>query len=134
MALNNISWSLARQGSHGQALELCRQSLHLHQQASDVQGQAGAWDTMGYIHHCRADPAAAVDCYARAADFYRQFGDSFNEAESLTRLGDAYQATGNHRSARHAWLRALRLHEALDHPRTEQIRDRLGQGAQALAL
>jgi tetratricopeptide (TPR) repeat protein/transcriptional regulator with XRE-family HTH domain len=133
IALNNMGWSLARQGSHGQALELCRQSLHLHQQAGDRQGQAGAWDTMGYIHHCRADHAAAIDCYARSADFYRQIGDSFNEAETLTRLGDAWHEAGDHRAARRAWLRALRLHEALDHPRAAEIRDRLDQAAQALA-
>jgi DNA-binding SARP family transcriptional activator/tetratricopeptide (TPR) repeat protein len=133
IALNNMSWSLARQGSHGQALELCRQSLRLHQQAGDRQGQAGSWDTMGYIHHCRADHAAAIDCYARSADFYRQIGDSYNEAETLIRLGDACHAAGDRRSARHAWLHALRLHEALDHPRAEEIRDRLGQAAQALA-
>jgi tetratricopeptide (TPR) repeat protein len=133
IALNNMSWSLARQGRHGQALQLCREALHLHEQAGDRQGQAGAWDTLGYIHHGRADHAAAIECYARAADFYRQIHCGFNEGDTLIRLGDAYHAAGDHRSAQRAWWHALRLHEALDNPRTAEIRSRLDQAAQARA-
>jgi tetratricopeptide (TPR) repeat protein len=133
IALNNMGWSLARQGRRGEALRLTREALRLHEQAGDRQGQAGAWDTLGYIHHGRADHAAAVDCFLRAADFYRQIHDGYNEGETLIRLGDAYYAAGDDRSARHAWWHALRLHEALDHPRTAEIRSRLDQAARARA-
>jgi DNA-binding SARP family transcriptional activator/tetratricopeptide (TPR) repeat protein len=133
IALNNMGWSLARQGRHGEALRLTREALDLHEQAGDRQGQAGAWDTLGYIHHGRADHGAAIDCYARAADFYRQIHDGYNEGETLIRLGDACHSAGDYRSARRAWWHALRLHEALDHPRTAEIRSRLDQAAQARA-
>jgi tetratricopeptide (TPR) repeat protein len=133
IALNNIGWSQARQGHYSQALLLCRQALHLHEQAADRQGQAGAWDSLGYIHHCRADHTAAIACYTKGADFYRQVRDGYNEAETLTRLGDAYHAAGDHHSAQRTWRQALRMHEALDHPDTTQIRRRLDEAAQARA-
>jgi predicted TPR repeat methyltransferase len=68
-----------------------------------------------------------------AADFYRQIRDSYNEAGTLTRLGDAHHAAGDYYSAQHAWRQALRLHEASDHPDTTEIRRRLDQAARARA-
>jgi len=133
IALNNIGWSQARQGNYSQALQLCRQALYLHEQADDRQGQAGVWDSLGYIHQCSADHSAAIDCYTKGADFYRQVRDGYNEAETLTRLGDAYHAAGDHDSAQRTWRQALRLHEALDHPDTTQLRRRLDGAVQERA-
>ncbi len=129
VALNNIGWSQAQRGHYAEALRHCRQALHLFQQADDRQGQAAAWDGLGYIHHCRADHAGAIACYIKSADFWRQIRDGYNQATTLTRLGDAYHASGDHHSARRAWRQALRLHEALDHPDTAQLRSRLADAA-----
>ena len=38
-----------------------------------------------HLHHHQQ----ALSCYRRALDLYRETGDRFNEAESLTHLGDA---------------------------------------------
>ena len=133
VALSNIGWSQAQQGHYADALLNSRQALHLFQQAGDRQGQAAAWDTLGYIHDCRAEHAKAIACRIKAAGFFSQIGDRYNQATTLTRLGDAYHAAGDHGSARSTWQQALRLHEALDHPDTTQLRHRLTEAARARA-
>jgi DNA-binding SARP family transcriptional activator/tetratricopeptide (TPR) repeat protein len=131
VALSNIGWSQAQQADYAEAFRHCRQALHLFQEAEDRQGQAAAWDGLGYIHDCRAEHAEAIACYRKGADFFRQIRDSYNQAITLTRLGDVYHAAGDHGAAQSTWQQALRLHEALDHPDTAQLRGRLAEAGEA---
>jgi tetratricopeptide (TPR) repeat protein len=131
VALSNIGWSQAQQGHYAEALPHCRQALHLFQQAEDRQGQAAAWEGLGYIHDCRAEHGEAIACYMKSAEFFRQIHDSYSQAMTLTRLGDVYHAASDHTSAQRTWQEALRLHEALDHPDTTQLRRRLAEAAKA---
>lgn len=125
VALNNIGWSQAQQGRYAEAVQHCGAALHLFQQAEDRHGEAAAWDSLGFIHGCRADHAEAIACYTTSAGLFRQISDGYNQAVTLTNLGDIYHAAGDAGSARSMWQQALRLHEALDHPDTTQLRSRL---------
>ena len=52
-------------------------------------------DSLGFIHHHLGHRSRAVACYHRALELYREFGDRYYEAGTLTRLGDTYHADGS---------------------------------------
>jgi tetratricopeptide (TPR) repeat protein len=55
----------------------------------------------------------AAVCYQRAISLHREAGDRFNEAESLTHLGETCQAAGGLTQAREAWKQALTIFDDL---------------------
>jgi hypothetical protein len=68
-----------------------------------------------------------VECYRHALTLYRDLGDRYNEATTLTNLGLAHQSAGDRAAARAVWRRALAILTALDHPDTAAVRARLRQ-------
>jgi len=44
-------------------------------EVDDRNGQADTLDSLGYAHHHLGQYDAAVDCYRKAVDLIRQFGD-----------------------------------------------------------
>jgi hypothetical protein len=58
-------------------------------------------------------------------NLYRQGSDRFNEADSLTHLGDALHAAGNARGATDAWAEALAILDTLGHGQADGVRARL---------
>ena len=56
---------------------------------------------------------------------WRDTGDRFGEADTLTHLGDTYQAAGDPGAADRSWRDALAILDALDHPDAEQVRAKL---------
>jgi tetratricopeptide (TPR) repeat protein len=95
------------------------------QAAGDRHGQAGAWDSIGYVHHHRGDLAEAVDCYRQALAIYRDLGDPGSEGSVLIHLGDSQDAAGDSWSAQGSSRRALALLEAIGHPDADEARARL---------
>jgi tetratricopeptide (TPR) repeat protein len=126
-ALNSVGWYHAQLGDHDQTLIHCAHALTLLQDAGDhwVE-EAGAWDSLGYAHHHLGHHQQAITCYEHAVDLYRRIGDRYNEADSLTHLGDTHDATGNHRAARDSWHQAAAILAELDHPDADQVRAKLG--------
>ena len=61
----------------------------------------------------------------RSLELTRDLADRFNEADTLSSLGDVYHEAGNVAAARQAWRYALRIFEEIEHPDAEQVRDRL---------
>ena len=53
--------------------------------------QAETWDSLGYAHHHLGQPLQAIVCYEHAIDLYRDFGDRYNEADTLAHLGDTIE-------------------------------------------
>ena len=69
----------------------------------------------------------AVTSYRRAIELLRDVGDRYNEADTLTNLGDTHASAGETGAARDAWLRALSILDNLDHPDADEVRARLAQ-------
>lgn len=125
-ALNSLAWHHATLEKFEEALNYCRAALELHQRIGKSHPNAAAWDTLGYIHHQLGDHQEAIACYRRCHELYRELGgDRFYEADTLTHLGDAYQAAGDLDTAQHTWQQALHILEELEHPDTYPVRDRL---------
>lgn len=56
---------------------------------------------------------------------FRDSGDRFDEADTLTRLGDSRHAAGDLPQAREAWRDALAIFGDLSHPGAEEVRAKL---------
>ncbi|GIF63552.1 hypothetical protein Ais01nite_15870 [Asanoa ishikariensis] len=83
------------------------------------------WDSLGYIHHRRADHADAVAAYERAIGLFREIGDRTYEATTLVQLGDTFEAAGAPDRARATWLRAATLLEDLGSPKAAEVHARV---------
>lgn len=101
-ALNSVGWCHARLGDYEQARALCRRALTLCAEVSHSGMQGYVWDSLGYAEHRLGNLAEAAACYQRALTVHREFGDRFNEALTLTYLGDARQVAGELTQAREA--------------------------------
>ena len=67
----------------------------------------------------------AVECYRQALDLLRTIGHRYEQADTLTRLGDTHHAAGDLDAARDAWEQAQAIFEDLQHPDAEQVRHKL---------
>ena len=140
-AMNAIAWYEAVLGDYGTAMADAVRSLSLYRRMSDGGGpnEANAWDTLAYAHHHLGNFRRAQTCYLRAVGMLRRSGDRYNEAGSLTRLGDTYAATGDDTAARAAWARATDILTEIDPPWAAEVRaklqgevpDRAGRGTSA---
>jgi tetratricopeptide (TPR) repeat protein len=83
------------------------------------------WYTLGNTHHLRGDYPRAIACYQRAVDIAREIADLFNEADTLSSLGEVYRSAGDLAAARRAWTQALRIFDEIDHPDRDLVRAKL---------
>ncbi len=125
-ALNTVGWLHAMLGDYQQALNFCQQAVALHQELGDRDGQgiAETWDSLGYVYHHLGDHRQAITSYQHALDLFRDLGHRYQQADTLTHLGDTHHAD-NPDAARAVWQQALTILEDLDHPDAEQVRTRL---------
>jgi hypothetical protein len=70
--------------------------------------------------------ADAARHYHAAIDIFTRIGDLFGQADSLSKLAQIHQATGDAAAARDARQRSERILADLNHPDSERIRARLG--------
>jgi hypothetical protein len=87
--------------------------------------EANAWDTLAYAHHHLGNFGRAHTCYLRAIGMLRRNGDRYNEAGSLTRLGDTHAATGDDAAARAVWAQATDILTEIDPPWAAEVRAKL---------
>jgi tetratricopeptide (TPR) repeat protein len=104
----------------------CQQALALSQALGHRTGEASTWDSLGYAHRGLADYEQSAACYQHAIELYREIGDRYNEADTLTSLGDTWHAAGRPGAARETWTRALGILDQLGHPDADQVRDKIG--------
>src|SRR5262249_13761565 len=102
-----------------------QRAVTLHREVGNPQGEAEAWDSLGYAHHHLGRHESAVACYRGALDLFHAVGDRCSEALALSSLGDTLDAAGDAGAARDAWRRALHPLDQLGHPDAEAIRARL---------
>jgi tetratricopeptide (TPR) repeat protein len=125
-AANDVGWFNAILGNYGRAREFCQRSVSL---TAELDGHLGmeayAWDSLGYVEHHQGNLAEAIACYQRALGIFGEFGGRYNQADTLTHLGDALHAAGNLSQAREAWQQALSIFDELGHPSADEVRVKL---------
>lgn len=67
--------------------------------------EANTWDSLGFIHDRLGRHRRAVYCYHRGLALYVQIGDRYDEAETLTRLGDSRFSLDDCAGAVRTWQR-----------------------------
>jgi tetratricopeptide (TPR) repeat protein len=95
------------------------------QRLGDREGEAIAWDTVGSAHHAAGRHDDAIECYGRALTMLRDLQYRYQEAETLTHLGETHRAMGDDLRARDTWQLALGILTDLDHADAETVRARL---------
>jgi len=93
----------------------------------DRDGEVGAWETLGDAQHHLGNEAEAFACYRRSIGMYRELGEQYLEAETLTHLGDRHHDTGDRQAAGDAWQQALAVLTALNHPNADAVRTKPDQ-------
>jgi DNA-binding SARP family transcriptional activator/Tfp pilus assembly protein PilF len=124
--LNVIGWFHSQLGDHQRALTLCREALELCrsvQNSEPIQGRT--WDSLGYVHHQLGQYRQAVEAYRRGLVILRETNHPYDEACSLTNLGDTYLAGGDHDAARTVWEQAQTIFEDLRRSEAEDVRRKL---------
>ena len=86
---------------------------------------ANTWDSLGYAYHHLGRHAEAAECYQDALVLYRDLGDRYNEADTLSHLGDTHLPAGDGAVARAAWHRALAILSDLGHPDAADVTAKL---------
>jgi tetratricopeptide (TPR) repeat protein/transcriptional regulator with XRE-family HTH domain len=124
-ALNGSAWYNAHLGELGQARAHCTQAIELCQSIGYSPGEAGTWDTLGFVWQRLGDHAEATACFLRAVALEREMGSRFNLAMALAHLGNTYVSTGDLRAARQVWAEALTILADLHHPEAFEVRAKL---------
>jgi tetratricopeptide (TPR) repeat protein len=111
--LNSVGWYHALLARYDQARAACERALALAVRQQDRECMAYTLDSLGYIAQHTGRPVRALRYYQQALTVYRRhLGDSYNEADTVDRVGDVHAARG-HRSAAHdAWRQAGDLYRA----------------------
>ncbi|WP_345133591.1 tetratricopeptide repeat protein [Dactylosporangium darangshiense] len=82
-------------------------------------------DNIGYAHHRLENHHTAIGFFTRAVQLDREVRDRHGEAETLTHLGDAYQANADGAAASEHWRAAEAILVELGHPDVDGVRAKL---------
>ncbi len=124
-ALNSSAYYNAHLGDFGQARADCQQAIDLCRSIGYSPGEAGTWDTLGFVWQRLGNHAEAAACFHRATVLDRETGNRFDLARALSHLGDTHLSTGDPRSARQVWAEALAIFEDLHHLEAGKVRAKL---------
>ncbi|HEX4831520.1 MAG TPA: tetratricopeptide repeat protein [Trebonia sp.] len=124
-ALNNSAWCRVHLGELELARDRCREAIDLCRCLGYVPGEAGTWDTLGYVNQSLGDYPEAVRCFTRALDLGTAMGNRLLIANTLGHLAETHQAAGNAALARDAWLRALDMYTDLHHRDADKVRAKI---------
>ena len=85
------------------------QSLALHRELTNRDGEAVALANLGWAHYRSGQPDEAVACHERSLTITRDLGHRYQQAESLWGLGQAQSQLGQHAPARTSWRRSIAI-------------------------
>jgi tetratricopeptide (TPR) repeat protein len=106
-ALNAVGWFHAQLGTYDKARDCCQRALELHRQVDDQLGVAATLDSLGYLHHQAGDYDSALANYHDALALWRTHGHTYDQPETLVRVGDTYAALGRTVDSRRVWQQAI---------------------------
>lgn len=124
-ALNALGRNHVELGNYSEALTHCPLALDLHRALGNRVGEANTLASLGYAYHHVDRHDEAITHYTDSIAEYQRLGDSYNEATTLVHLGDAHRVTGDVKTARRSWTRALVILEDMGHVDADQVRARL---------
>ncbi|GAB3434719.1 BTAD domain-containing putative transcriptional regulator [Flindersiella endophytica] len=109
-ALNAVGWFHARLGTYDKGREYCQQALELLRQVDDQLGVAATLDSLGYLHQQAGDHETALDHFYDALAVWREHGHTYDQPETLVRVGDTYAALGRTTDSRRVLQQAIDLY------------------------
>jgi tetratricopeptide (TPR) repeat protein len=122
-----VGWQQSLLGDHHRGLASCKRAVRMLRQVGDMQGEADAWDSLGYVNHQLGWYRQAISCYEKAVRLFQQHGDRYAGAVTLRQLGDTYLALGDPAAARTVWRRALTILDTLGHADADDVRANLAR-------
>ncbi|MEU1513338.1 BTAD domain-containing putative transcriptional regulator [Streptomyces sp. NPDC005811] len=128
-SFNALAWYQASLGAYEEAVPSAVRSLLLYRRipTDGGSGHARAWDTLAFAHHHLGALRRARRCYERAIRLLRASGDRYNEAGSLSRLGDTLAEAGASEEARECWRLAFDILTEMDPDWAAEIREKLSR-------
>lgn len=124
-ALNNSAWCRVHLGELEQARDRCLEAIELCRALGFAPGEAGTWDTLGYVYQHLGSYGEAVRCFSQALDLGAAMGNRLLLANTLGHLAETHQAAGSVAEARAAWLRALDMYDDLRHRDGDKVRTKI---------
>jgi hypothetical protein len=114
-ALNNSAWCRIPFGELAPARDRCLEAISLCRSLGYTPGEAGTWDTLGYVYQHLGDYAEAVRCFRTALQLGEASGNRLLLANTLGHLAETHALAGDLGAARAAWQRALDVYDDLRH-------------------
>jgi DNA-binding SARP family transcriptional activator/Tfp pilus assembly protein PilF/DNA-binding transcriptional ArsR family regulator len=108
-ALNNLGNVCLYQGDYAQAQAFYEQTLPLHRELGNRQGEGNALYNLGYAVHDLGDLVSACTYYRQALDIYRDIGFRRGEGSALMIYGIALQDRGDYIAAWDHYQQALHI-------------------------
>jgi tetratricopeptide (TPR) repeat protein/transcriptional regulator with XRE-family HTH domain len=124
-ALNNCAWCRVNLGELEQARDRCLEAIELCRCLGYIPGEAGTFDTLGFVYQRLGEYAEAVRCYSRALELGAASGNRLLVANTLGHLAQTHRSAGDATAARAAWLRALDVYEDLRHRDADKVRGKI---------
>jgi len=124
IALNSLGYGHALAGDLEQALQYCTEALAVIEKTNH-RSLASTCHSLGFIHAQLDEPGASAGFYQQAVLLYRQFGDRYNEADTLISMGDVARDSRDQPAAEAAWQAAAVILDDLGDPRAGEVRQRL---------
>jgi tetratricopeptide (TPR) repeat protein/transcriptional regulator with XRE-family HTH domain len=129
IALNSLGYGYALAGDLPRALRCCTEALAVNNEIDHRKNKAHTFDSLGYIYAQLHDFDKSAGYYREALMLFREFGNRYNEADALINLGDVARDSGDGSAAKAAWRKAAAILDEIDHPRADQVRERLATAA-----
>jgi tetratricopeptide (TPR) repeat protein/DNA-binding XRE family transcriptional regulator len=121
---------LTHLGEYQQSLECSLAAIAVQRELVDTEDKyitAETLKNLGDTHQFLGNYPQAIDYHCQALELNRQLGDHYTEAQTLTRLGDAYEAAAKPDAAQDAWRQAVAILLDLHHPDAALIRAKLSK-------
>jgi tetratricopeptide (TPR) repeat protein len=127
---------LTHLGEYQQALACSLEAIAIHRELGELADkycEAETLKTLGDTHYHLGSHPQAIGYHRQALELNRQLGDHYTEADTLTRLGDAYEAAAEPDAAKDAWQQALAILDDLHHPDAAHVRAKLSKPLEVIA-
>jgi len=99
-----LGWICTRRGDSRYAVQLCRESVSVHQQIDDLAGQANAYNLLGVAYDEQGDWEQASEAYHKGLTIQQEIGDIDGQSTSANNLANIYLDRGE-------WNQAASLYE-----------------------
>ena len=109
--LNSMGLNEAHLGRLDEASLHCGQALERSLALGYTANTAFTLDSLGFIAQLNSDHEAAVEHFKSSVEYFAGFGEIFERANTLTRLGESYTALGRTEDAAAAFAEAERLRD-----------------------